>query len=117
MGVKGVDPSHLSGDYVEPKDWNRILDDPNTLVIDTRNEYEISVGTFSGSINPHTNSFRDFPLWVDSYLRSFVTERKIENIAMFCTGGIRCEKASSYLLQEGFEQPQYQKPRICQKHG
>ncbi len=104
MGVADINPSKLSGNYVEPKDWNNLLDDPNTLVIDTRNEYEVSVGTFSGSVNPHTDIFRDFPTWVDQHLKTLVKGDKTKKIAMFCTGGIRCEKATSYLLNEGFSE-------------
>ncbi len=102
MGRVDVDPCKTAGKYVEPKDWNDFIDDPSTLLIDTRNEYEISTGTFRGSINPHTTKFREFPKWATKELRSLVNETKPKRIAMFCTGGIRCEKATSFLNQEGF---------------
>ncbi len=102
MGVPGIDPSVLSGTYVEPKDWNSILDDPDVLVIDTRNNYEVAVGTFQGAINPHTDIFRDFPKWVEENLDPLVKKNSSKKIAMFCTGGIRCEKATSYLRKVGY---------------
>ena len=76
--------------------------DPDTLIIDTRNEYEIKIGSFTNALNPHTRCFRDFPNWVRNKLRLLVTERPPKRIAMFCTGGIRCEKATSLLIDEGF---------------
>tara|TARA_Y100001968_G_scaffold99914_1_gene89912 strand:- start:7103 stop:8068 length:966 start_codon:yes stop_codon:yes gene_type:complete len=102
MGIKEINPNECSGNYVEPLEWNELIDDPDTLVVDTRNEYEIAVGTFKGALNPHTDTFGDFPNWVENTLRPLVEERKPKNIAMFCTGGIRCEKATSYLKKEGF---------------
>ena len=83
--------------------WNDIIADPNTVLVDTRNYYEHSVGTFANSIQPNTKSFREFPEWVDQELKPMMN-KKTKKIAMFCTGGIRCEKASSYLLKEGFEE-------------
>ncbi len=103
MGIEGVNPKADVGIYVEPEDWNSYLNDPETIVIDTRNEYEIGIGTFNGSINPHTNCFREFPSWVNEFLIPFVGEKKPKRIAMFCTGGIRCEKATSYLRKNGFK--------------
>ncbi len=102
MGVAGIDPLKSAGEYVEPDDWNELIDDPSTLVIDTRNKYEISVGSFKGAVNPHTETFREFPEWAKNKLPDLLNEKKIKRIAMFCTGGIRCEKASSFLAQEGF---------------
>tara|TARA_Y100001968_G_scaffold330821_1_gene383684 strand:+ start:7048 stop:7986 length:939 start_codon:yes stop_codon:yes gene_type:complete len=102
MGVEHINPIKDKGKYVEPTDWNSFIDDPETLVIDTRNDYEIEIGTFKGSINPKTNCFRDFPKWVDKYLQSIIESNKYKKIAMFCTGGIRCEKATSYLKKVGF---------------
>ena len=104
MGISGIDPAKLVGDYVAPTNWNSFLSDPDTLVIDTRNQYEIAIGTFQGALNPHIGTFRDFPAWVDKYLRQLVDRKHSRRIAMFCTGGIRCEKATSYLLQEGFKE-------------
>lgn len=94
-----VDASVLKGVHVDPKDWNAIISDPEVVVIDTRNQYEIKIGTFEGAINPNTVSFRDFPQFINSNLN----KDKHKKVAMFCTGGIRCEKASSFMLQEGFD--------------
>ena len=102
MGVRGVDPRSNVGTYVDPEDWNALVDDPDTLVIDTRNHYETAIGSFDGAIDPGTDSFRDFPHWAESELRPLVDGTAPKRIAMFCTGGIRCEKASSYLQQQGF---------------
>ncbi|WP_320677598.1 rhodanese-related sulfurtransferase [Prochlorococcus sp. MIT 1300] len=103
MGVKEVNPLKTVGKYVKPSDWNDFVDDPSTIVIDTRNEYEISIGSFEGAINPHTQRFRDFPAWADSYLAPLIEKVKPARIGMFCTGGIRCEKATSYLNRKGFQ--------------
>ena len=102
IGVTSVDPHASVGTYVEPGDWNALVDDPNTLVIDTRNSYETAIGTFDGAIDPGTESFRDFPQWAETTLRPLMEDNGNKRIAMFCTGGIRCEKASSYLQQRGF---------------
>lgn len=98
LGVPGVDPSRRVGTYVEPRDWNALVDDPEVLVIDTRNDYEVGIGSFKGAIDPQTKSFRDFP----AYIREHFDPARHSKVAMFCTGGIRCEKASSFMLQEGF---------------
>ena len=102
IGVNSVDPRASVGTYVEPENWNALVDDPDTLVIDTRNSYETAIGTFEGAIDPSTESFRDFPQWAESTLRPLIEQKGSKRIAMFCTGGIRCEKASSYLQQQGF---------------
>ena len=102
IGVNSVDPRTSVGTYVEADDWNALVDDPDTLVIDTRNSYETAIGTFEGAIDPSTESFRDFPQWAESTLRPLIEQKGSKRIAMFCTGGIRCEKASSYLQQQGF---------------
>ena len=102
MGVKTVDPRSSVGTYVDPQDWNDLVDDPNTLVIDTRNSYETAIGSFSGAIDAGTESFREFPSWAENTLRPLLNQQGSKRIAMFCTGGIRCEKASSYLQQNGF---------------
>ncbi len=104
MGISGVNPNSNVGVYVEPRDWNDYINDPETLVIDTRNEYEIGIGTFKGALNPHTNSFREFPSWVKKHLGDSIEKSSSKRIAMFCTGGIRCEKATSYLIDEGFSE-------------
>ncbi|MEH3022892.1 MAG: rhodanese-related sulfurtransferase [Pseudomonas oryzihabitans] len=98
LGVPGVDPNQRVGTYVEPRDWNALVDDPEVLVIDTRNDYEVGIGSFKGAIDPQTKSFRDFP----AYIREHFDPARHRKVAMFCTGGIRCEKASSFMLQEGF---------------
>lgn len=100
LGVEGVDPTETVGTYVNPEDWNAVLQDPNTVVIDTRNDYEVGIGTFEGAIDPKTKSFREFPQWVADNKDTLEGKR----VAMFCTGGIRCEKASSYMLTEGFDE-------------
>ena len=99
LGVEGVSPAKMVGQYVNPEDWNALIKDPNTIVIDTRNNYEVDIGTFKNSINPHTDSFREFPTFVKKNLK----DNKQKKVAMFCTGGIRCEKATSLMLEEGFE--------------
>ena len=102
MGDESIDPTMLVGEYVDPKDWNDLIEDKNTIIIDTRNNYEYSIGTFKNSINPETKKFKEFPKWIDK--KEFTThEKNNKNIAMFCTGGIRCEKASSLMKKEGFK--------------
>lgn len=98
FGVSGIDPAREVGTYVEPKDWNALISDPTVIVIDTRNTYEVEFGTFNGSIDPNLETFADFPKYVEENLDS----HKQQKIAMFCTGGIRCEKASAYMLSKGF---------------
>jgi UPF0176 protein len=100
LGVPGVDPSAMAGTYVKPQEWNELLGDPDVVVVDVRNDYEVSLGTFKGALNPHTRSFRELPAW----LRSQEALRKKPKVAMFCTGGIRCEKSTAFLRSEGFEQ-------------
>ena len=100
MGVPDVDPVRLVGTYVDPPQWNALLTDPEVLVIDTRNAYESKIGTFSNAVSPQTQSFREFPDYVDRELRG----QEHRPIALFCTGGIRCEKATAYLREQGFAQ-------------
>lgn len=100
LGQPEVSPTKKVGTYVEPQDWNQVIADPEITVIDTRNDYEVSIGTFQGAKNPETDSFREFP----DYAAEQLDPTKHKKVAMFCTGGIRCEKASSYLLEQGFEQ-------------
>ncbi len=104
MGQPGIDPAADAGAYVHPRDWNALVDDPDTIVIDTRNEYEVAVGSFAGSIDPRTSSFREFPEWFSRERERLLGAGKQPRVAMFCTGGIRCEKASAYLKQEGIEE-------------
>jgi UPF0176 protein len=99
IGNVKADPNEKVGAYVEPEDWNALVNDPDVVLIDTRNAYEVGVGTFKGAIDPHTESFGEFP----TYVRAHLGNQKHKKIAMFCTGGIRCEKASSFMLNEGFE--------------
>jgi UPF0176 protein len=99
LGVDGVDPNRTVGEYVAPQDWNELISRDDVRLIDTRNHYEYHLGTFKGAEDPDTVSFRDFPEWVAENL----DPEKDRRVAMFCTGGIRCEKATSYLLDLGFE--------------
>lgn len=103
MGQPNIDPTNVRGEYVKPEDWHTLVTNPDTLLIDVRNNYEISIGSFKNSLNPQTNSFRDFPNWVKDHLANLPHNKRPKNIAMFCTGGIRCEKASSYLVSNGFK--------------
>ncbi len=103
MGCPTVKPAEQVGTYVPPEQWDALIADPDTLVVDTRNRYEVEVGSFAGAIDPGTESFREFPAWVEQTLRPLVEETQPKAIAMFCTGGIRCEKSTAYLLQQGFE--------------
>ena len=103
MGCPTVKPAEQVGTYVPPQQWDALIRDPSTLVVDTRNRYEVAVGSFEGAIDPGTESFREFPAWVERELRPLVEQRRPKAIAMFCTGGIRCEKSTAYLLQQGFE--------------
>jgi UPF0176 protein len=99
LGIEGIDPLKSVGTYVEPEDWNELISDPETVLIDTRNDYEIGIGTFKNAINPKTETFRDFPNYVEKNLDA----SKHRKVAMFCTGGIRCEKSTAYLKELGFE--------------
>lgn len=99
MGVNNIDPNEVVGTYVEPKEWNALLEDPEVLLVDTRNEYEYQVGTFKNAVNPRTESFREFPDFVKNHL----DPKKHSKVAMFCTGGIRCEKSTALLKHMGFD--------------
>ena len=98
MGVPGIVPTELVGHYVKPEDWNALINDPDVLLIDTRNDYEVDVGTFKGALDPRITTFREFP----EYVKKNIDPQQKPRVAMFCTGGIRCEKASAYMLQQGF---------------
>ena len=100
MGVSGIDPNEIVGTYVDPRDWNALIQDPDTLLIDTRNDYEFEIGTFTNAVNPHTETFREFP----DYVQQNLDPKQHKKVAMFCTGGIRCEKASAYMKKQGFEE-------------
>jgi UPF0176 protein len=103
MGQPEIDPLTGAGHYVAPRDWNALISDPGTIVIDTRNDYEVEVGTFAGAINPKTASFRDFPAWFRAERERLLGTGERPKIAMFCTGGIRCEKSTAFLRAEGIE--------------
>lgn len=100
MGVQGIDPRQTVGTYVKPENWNALISDPDVLVIDTRNDYEIDIGTFKHAVNPNTKTFREFP----DYVKSNMDPQKHKKVAMFCTGGIRCEKSTAYLKEQGFDE-------------
>ena len=100
MGIQGIDPNQVVGSYVKPEDWNALLADPDVLLVDTRNDYEVAIGTFKNAINPETETFRQFP----DYVKSNLNPGKHKKVAMFCTGGIRCEKSTAYLKEQGFEE-------------
>jgi len=100
MGVEGIDPNRTVGTYLSPQEWNAVISDPETLLIDTRNDYEVEVGTFKGAINPETRTFREFP----EYVKESLDPARHKKVAMFCTGGIRCEKSTAYLKEQGFEE-------------
>jgi UPF0176 protein len=100
MGVEGIDPNRTVGTYLSPEEWNAVISDPETILIDTRNDYEVEVGTFKGAINPETRTFREFP----DYVKDTLDPAKHKKVAMFCTGGIRCEKSTAYLKEQGFDE-------------
>jgi UPF0176 protein len=100
LGITEVDPTRQVGTYVEPKDWNALINDPTAVVIDTRNRYEVELGTFCNAINPNLDVFSEFP----QYIQANLNPDQHQKIAMFCTGGIRCEKASAYMLSQGFRE-------------
>ena len=100
MGVEGIDPKRVVGTYVSPKDWNKLISDPEVILIDTRNDYEYQVGTFKNAVNPSTDSFREFP----QYVKDHLDPAKHKKVAMFCTGGIRCEKSTAFLKEQGFDE-------------
>lgn len=100
LGVEGVDPLNVVGTYVKPKDWNALISDPEVVLVDTRNDYEIEIGTFKNAVDPKTKTFREFPQWAAENL----DPAKHKKVAMFCTGGIRCEKSTAYMKEQGFEE-------------
>ncbi|MEC7431681.1 MAG: rhodanese-related sulfurtransferase, partial [Pseudomonadota bacterium] len=100
MGVDGIDPKRIVGTYVEPQQWNDLISDPDVVLVDTRNQYEVEIGTFKNAVNPATDTFREFP----EYVKQNLDPQKHKKVAMFCTGGIRCEKSTAYLKEQGFEE-------------
>jgi UPF0176 protein len=103
MGIDGIDPKREVGTYVQPQDWNALISDPDTIIIDTRNDYEVAIGSFDGAIDPKTKSFRDFPAWFREHRAELESRATKPKFAMFCTGGIRCEKSTAFLKQEGID--------------
>lgn len=101
LGVPGIDPNKMAGTYVKPNEWNQLISDPDTIVIDTRNDYEVTIGTFKGAVDPQTKTFRELPQWVEANQDLLKTKKKI---AMFCTGGIRCEKSTAFMRTQGFDE-------------
>ncbi|WP_419147965.1 rhodanese-related sulfurtransferase [Pseudoalteromonas 'SMAR'] len=100
MGVQGIDPKEVVGTYVKPQEWNDLISDPDVVLVDTRNDYEIEIGTFKNAIDPKTKTFREFPKWAKENLNP----EQHKKVAMFCTGGIRCEKSTAYMKEQGFEE-------------
>lgn len=100
LGKPDIDPNTTVGTYVEAKDWNKLISDPDVMLVDTRNHYEYQIGSFKNAIDPETTNFREFP----DYVKQNLNPEKHKKVAMFCTGGIRCEKASAYMLNQGFEE-------------
>ncbi len=101
MGVEGIDPNAIVGTYVKPADWNALISDPDVMVVDTRNDYEVAIGTFKGAVDPQTKSFREFPKWAEDHEAEL---KKPKKVAMFCTGGIRCEKSTAFMKQQGYDE-------------
>ncbi len=99
LGMPGLDPSSQAGAYVDPADWNALIDDPDVVLVDTRNDYEVAIGSFPGALNPATRSFRELPDWLERH-----PELRGRKVAMFCTGGIRCEKSTALLRSRGFDE-------------
>lgn len=100
LGVAGIDPARMAGTYVQPEHWNQLISDPEVVVVDTRNDYEVAIGSFKGAINPNIKSFRELPEWIRAQ-RALARKPKV---AMFCTGGIRCEKSTAFMRAEGFDE-------------
>ena len=102
LGVEGIDPKREVGTYVQPEDWNALISDPDTVLIDTRNDYEVAIGTFEGAVDPRTKSFSEFPEWFRTHRDELAAGKT--KFAMFCTGGIRCEKSTAFLKAEGIDE-------------
>jgi UPF0176 protein len=104
MGQPDIDPLADVGHYVAPQEWNTLIADPDTIVIDTRNAYEVAIGSFAGALDPHTRSFSEFPEWFDAQAQAWRDQGRSPRIAMFCTGGIRCEKSTAFARARGFDE-------------
>ncbi len=103
LGVPGISPTHMAGTYVKPADWNALISDPNVVVVDTRNDYEVEIGTFAHAVNPNIRSFSELPAWVEQADRLGSAAGKKPKVAMFCTGGIRCEKSTALMRTLGYD--------------
>ena len=104
LGVGDLDPASQAGTHLDPVEWNALIADPDTILIDTRNAYEVAIGTFEGAIDPETRAFRDFPGWFDDFAQGLRDQGRTPKIAMFCTGGIRCEKSTALVKARGFDE-------------
>jgi UPF0176 protein len=104
LGVPGISPTRMAGTYVKPADWNALISDPDVVVVDTRNDYEVGVGTFVGALDPHIKSFAKLPAWVAQSAELNPATGKKPKVAMFCTGGIRCEKSTALMLAQGYDE-------------
>ena len=104
MGVPGISPTQMAGEYVKPAHWNALISDPEVVVIDTRNDYEVSIGTFAGAIDPHIKRFAQLPDWVSQAPALHPASGKKPKVAMFCTGGIRCEKSTAFMRAQGYDE-------------
>ena len=108
LGLPGINPNLMAGDYVKPQDWNALIADPDVVLVDTRNDYEVAIGTFTGALDPHTKSFSQLPAWVEAQSApgGLLAEKngKKPRVAMFCTGGIRCEKSTAFMRTQGFDE-------------
>jgi len=113
MGAKGISPTRQAGTYVSPKDWNALISEPGVMVVDTRNDYEVAIGQFQGAVNPLTKTFREFPQWAEA-LAAMPEEERPKKLAMYCTGGIRCEKSTALMKNLGFEDVYHLKGGILQ---
>ena len=113
MGAKGISPIRQAGTYVSPKDWNALISEPGVMVVDTRNDYEVAIGQFQGAVNPLTKTFREFPQWAEA-LAAMPEEERPKKLAMYCTGGIRCEKSTALMKNLGFEDVYHLKGGILQ---
>jgi UPF0176 protein len=104
MGVPGISPTQMAGEYVKPEHWNALISDPEVVVIDTRNDYEVGIGTFAGAVDPHIKSFAQLPDWVNQAPALHPASGKKPKVAMFCTGGIRCEKSTAFMRAQGYDE-------------
>lgn len=113
MGTPDISPTKQAGTYIAPKDWNALISDPDVMVVDTRNDYEVAIGQFQGAVNPYTKTFREFPQWAET-LAALPEEERPKKLAMYCTGGIRCEKSTSLMKSLGFDEVYHLKGGILQ---